>query len=132
MADLFSGSPERNEKSKRIDGLRKLFSAGYSAPAGGEERYLAYLEGLEDLSSNDFARAISETLRRHRSSFLPSPGEVRGYLDVARQTGSPAPSRAKSDCADCCGTGWSVAEYEVLGQPARGVRPCHCLKKGAA
>lgn len=90
-----------------------------------EDRLLAYSAALEHLSARYFDLAIKETLRAHRSSFPPSPGEMLDYLGLALLRLPPATSNADPECSLCRGTGWAMIERDGHQFAVS----CECLKK---
>lgn len=131
MSDLLNSqgdSPDTSESSRRCKKLLQLFNV-FNAPAGGEERYLVFIEVLNQLSPGEFDRAIAETLRHHRSSFLPTPGEILGYLERALMESRPIGSLARPDCPKCWGTGYTIIQLKN-SQYAVAAR-CSCLAAAA-
>lgn len=121
-----AGAIEDNRRSKKLFGVFGLFN---TEPGEDQQRCLGFLEALADLSPAEFDRAIAETLRRHRSSFLPTPGEVRGYLDVAHEMAAATPPRAKRDCPKCDGTGFQIVPIpnRPAGTDYKWAVRCSCL-----
>lgn len=114
-----------SEDSRRSKQLFRLFGVFNTEPGGDQDRCVAFIEGLADLSPAEFDRAIAETLRYHRSSFLPTPGEIRGHLERAIAESPPVGSLARPDCPKCWGTGFTIVKLSDSTY-AVAVR-CKCL-----
>ena len=104
--------------------LSMLF-ATYGGTPLTEECATGYITALGDLSAHDLRLAFQETLRMSRSSFPPKPGEIRGYLEAARERMPKAGSRAQADCKICAGTGWRMVEREDGKFAVR----CNCIQE---
>lgn len=117
---------EGNRRSKRLFRLFELFN---TQPGGDKERCLGFLEALADLSPVEFDRAIAETLKHHRSSFLPTPGEIRGYLERAIAEARPVGPLAQPDCPKCWGTGYTIVQLKNSSYAV--AARCSCLAAAA-
>lgn len=103
--------------------LNKLFAAfgKLSTP----DAIAAYAIALGDLSEPYLKLAFEETFRSHRSSFAPTPGEIRGYLERALDDLPPAGSNARPDCPKCWGSGFRILQLENSKYSV--AAPCSCL-----
>lgn len=90
--------------------LNRLFAA--FGKASTPEVIAAYTIGLGDMSEAHLKLAFEETLRSHKSSFAPTPGEIRGYLERALENLPPAGSSARPDCPKCWGGGFTIIELK--------------------
>lgn len=123
VPNLFGETADKNETKRRMNALRSFliaFNAGLS-----DERVFVYMRGLQDLTPAQFNRALDESLRKHNSSFPPSPGEMHDYLAAAIEKDGPAKSRANALCPECEGLGWVV---KGEGPDRQAVR-CECVTK---
>lgn len=86
---------------------------------------MGYTVALADLTARELDLAFSESLRRHRSNFPPTPAEVRGYMEAALQRMPARPSAANPECPRCSGTGFVTVEQNGN----KFAVSCQCLKK---
>lgn len=94
-----------------------------------EEMLAPYVTSLAHLSQAHLDLAFTFTLKSHRSSFLPTPGEILSYLEIAVANLPPAGPNSRPDCPHCFGTGYAIVEMTPNNRVA--VR-CRCLvAKGA-
>lgn len=94
-----------------------------------ENAAAGYTLALADLTARELEVAFSESLRRHRSNFPPTPAQIRGYLEAAAERMPARPQRqATVDCRICGGTGYETVEREGR----RLAVLCRCTKHPAA
>ena len=109
--------------------LNRLFQT-FGKPST-PEAVAAYVIALADLNEAHLKLAFEETFRSHRSSFIPTPGEIRGYLERALENAPPRKPGARRDCPKCGGTGFVVEDIPgqtyAGGTPYRQARRCPCL-----
>lgn len=87
-----------------------------------------YTLAFNGLSEERVERAIRATLKNHRSSFLPTPGEVLGYLAEAERLPESERSPAiENNCQKCRGTGYAMVVVDGANFAAR----CACRKPKA-
>jgi len=117
-------------RSIRTSKLSKCLTellAVYSNGRKSEQKLEPYLLALGDLSEAHLKLAFEETYRSHRSSFLPTPGEILGYLDRALAELPQAGSSARPDCQMCWGTGFTIVG--LSDSTYRVAVRCKCLGK---
>lgn len=120
--------PETTQTSYALcEWLNKLFAA-FGKPSA-PDAIAAYAIALGDLSEPYLKLAFEEALRSHRSSFAPTPGEIRGYLERALDNLPRAGSLARPDCPHCWGSGFRIIQLKN-SQYAVAAR-CPCLAAAA-
>lgn len=107
------GKPKSKEP-KTLSGWLKLLFAAWRIPVT-DEAVTPYVLALKDLTVEEQRLAFVETFRRHKS-FPPVPGEIREYLQVARERNPVKAANAHGNCPRCGGVGWIVTP--------RGAVPC--------
>ncbi len=128
QAATASAPAGRTEDSRRSRRLFALFTLFNTNPEQDHVRCLEFLKALADLSPGEFDRALAETLRNHRSSFAPTPGEIRGYLERSIAESRPVGSLARPDCPKCWGTGYVIVTVDGANYAVR----CKCLQRTGA
>lgn len=123
MESKLESARQKQSENALGDWLAKLF-ATYGKPSN-PDTIAGYAVALADLSDENLKLAFEEALRSHRSSFVPTPGEIRGYLEAALDKLPPAGSLARPDCPRCWGTGFVILTLDGANYAVR----CKCLGK---
>lgn len=110
------------------DWLAKLFGI-YGKPST-PDIVAGYAVALEDLSEDSLKLAFEETFRSHRTSFAPTPGEIRGYLEAALDKLPRAGPAARPDCPQCWGTGFTIVQLKDSTYAV--AVSCKCLQRPGA
>lgn len=122
--EMATGTGMRIVAPKALAKWLGVLFATYGGARLTEDVITGYTIALADLTEQDLKLAFEESMRMSRSSFPPKPGEIRGYLEAARERMRPAGSCANSDCRECLGTGWRVVNREGNNFAVR----CECIR----
>ena len=83
--------------------LSETFRAEMSPTAS-----LGYRKGLSDLTEQELRLACNQALKKHLE-FMPTPGQLRGYLKEAREETIHVKANVFF-CPRCTNTGWYIPE----------------------
>lgn len=120
--------PNDSAAMKKFSELLSELLAAYGRPRT-EEAISAYAIALGHLGERHLTLAFEETLRSHRTSFMPTPGEILGYLDRAIAESRPVGPLARPDCPKCWGTGYTIIELKNSSYAV--AARCSCLAASA-
>jgi hypothetical protein len=98
------------------------------------EAVKGYILTLDDLPIPDVRQAFLEAMRRARTGFLPTPGEIRAALEILKAaTTKPGRTNANLDCNLCGGTGYKIVAaldpktHQVI-PGHQSAKLCDCLR----